>query len=150
MVTLDNQPVDSSDDEINLLELLLVIVKRKTFIFKACAAVLVLSFCVCLALDNIYTATAKLLPPQKDSGGGLSALLSQAGGLAGLAGLASSGLGGGSSELYIGILKSRSVTDAVIKRLDLQIEYKKKNIDDTRKKVEKVVTFKAGKDGIIS
>src|SRR5450631_3461327 len=149
MATEDIQLDDSREEEVNLLELLQVIVTRKAFIFKACTAALVLSLCVCLILDNIYTATARLLPPQKDSGGGLSALLSQAGGLAGLAGLASSGLGG-SSELYIGILKSRSVTDAVIKRLDLQTEYDKKTIDDTRRKVEKLVTFKAGKDGIIS
>jgi tyrosine-protein kinase Etk/Wzc len=149
MASEDIQLDDSREEEVNLLELLQVIVTRKAFIFKACTAALVLSLCVCLILDNIYTATARLLPPQKDSGGGLSALLSQAGGLAGLAGLASSGLGG-SSELYIGILKSRSVTDAVIKRLDLQTEYDKKTIDDTRRKVEKLVTFKAGKDGIIS
>src|SRR5208282_5325039 len=104
--------------------------------------------CYSLTLKNIYTASAKILPPQKDSGGGLSAMLSQAGGLAALAG----GLGGlgGSADLYLGVLKSRSVADAVIKRLNLQKEFKAKTIDDTRKKLEAAVTFKAGKDGIIS
>jgi len=57
---------------------------------------------------------------------------------------------GGSSDLYMGILKSRSVADAVIKKLDLQKEFKAKNIDDTRKKLDKFVKFKSGKDGIIS
>jgi len=95
----------------------------------------------------VYTASAKILPPQKDSGGGLSALLNQAGGLAGLAG----GVGlGGSVDLYIGILKSRSVADAVIKKLDLQKEFKSKTIDDARKKLGATVKFQAGKDGIIS
>jgi tyrosine-protein kinase Etk/Wzc len=141
-----NQPEDFCEDEINLLELLQVIVKRKAFIIKICAAAFVLSVGYSLLLNNIYTATTKLLPPQKESGGGLSALLTQAGGLAGLVG---GGLGG-SSDLYMGILKSRSVADAVIKRLDLQTEFKAKNLDDTRKRLEGAVKFQAGKDGIIT
>lgn len=135
------------EQEINLLELLQVVVRRKAVIVRLCAAAAVLSICYSLTLKNVYTASAKILPPQKDSGGGLSALLSQAGGLAGLAG----GMGlGGSSDLYMGILKSRSVADAVIKRLDLQKEFKTKSIDETRNVLVGAVRFKSGKDGIIS
>lgn len=142
----NNPPDDCSEDEINLLELLQVIVKRKAFIIKVCVAAIVLSICYSLTLKNIYTATSKLLPPQKESGGSLSALLSQASGLAGFA----TGDFGGSADLYIGILKSRSVADAVIKRLDLQTEYKTKDLDDTRIAVARDVKFQSGKDGIIS
>lgn len=135
------------EDEINLLELLQVIARRKMLIIKICTAAFVLSVCYSLALKNIYTATNSFLPPQKEnSSGALSALLSQAGGLAGLAG----GGFGGTADLYIGILKSRSVFDAVIKRLDLQKEFKKKTLEDTRKVVEDVVKFKTSKDGIIT
>ena len=135
------------EDEINLLQLLQVIVKRKNLIIYCCTAAFVLSVCYSLTLKNIYTATAKLLPPQKDSGGsGLSALLSQAGGLAGLAG-GMTGLGG-SSELYIGILKSRTLGEAVVKRLDLQKEFK--TLEAARQSVEGSVKFLAGKDGLLS
>ena len=144
---MNNSCNSSEEQEINLLELLQVVVRRKGFILKFCAAVVVLSVLYSLSLKNIYTATAKLLPPQKESGGGLSALLSQAGGLAGLAG----GMGlGGTSDLYMGILKSRSVADAVIRRLDLQKEFKSKTLEDARKSLEGTVKFQAGKDGIIS
>ncbi|AJE03049.1 GumC family protein [Geobacter pickeringii] len=136
------------EEEINLLELLNVIVRRKNFIIKICVAVIVLSVAYSLALPNIYTASAKILPPQKESGGGLSALLGQAGALAGLAG-GSLGLGG-SSDLYVGILKSRSVADAIIKRLDLAKEFETKTPDETRKALETVVKVQAGKDGIIT
>ncbi len=135
------------EDEINLLELLRVIVRRKRTIIILCAVAVLLSVAYSLILPNIYTATAKVLPPQKESGGGLSALLSQAGGLAGLAG----GMGlGGSSELYIGILKSRSVADAVIKKLDLTTEFRAKTPDEARNALAGVVKVQAGKDGIIS
>jgi tyrosine-protein kinase Etk/Wzc len=136
------------EEEINLLELLQVIVRRKLVIIKLCSAVAILAICYSLTLKNIYTATAKVLPPQKDSGGGLSALLGQAGGLAGLA-AGSMGLGG-SSDLYLGILKSRSVADAVITKLELQKEFDIENMDDTRKVLSAIVKFKAGKDGIIN
>lgn len=142
-----NRTSDITEQEINLLELLQVVVRRKNLIIKLCVTAVVLSVAYSLALKNIYTATAKLLPPQKESGGGISALLSQAGGLAGLAG----GMGlGGTADLYMGILKSRSVADGVIKRLDLQKEYKSKSIEDTRRALESAVKFQAGKDGIIS
>jgi uncharacterized protein involved in exopolysaccharide biosynthesis len=138
------------EGEINLLELIQVIVRRKSVIIRICTAAVVIAVCFSLILKNIYTASAKILPPQKDSGSGLSALLSQAGGLAALAGGMGGLGGGGTTDLYLGILKSRSVADAVIKRLDLQNEFKAKTIDDTRKKLEGFVKFKAGKDGIIS
>lgn len=154
MTGMPNDQINETDgynaeEEINLLEFLRVIVRNRIVIVKFCAAAAILSICYSLTLKNIYTASAKILPPQKDSGvGGLSALLSQAGGLAGMA---AGGMGlGGSADLYIGILKSRSVADAVIKKLDLQKEFKAERIDDARKKLGGLVKFKAGKDGIIT
>lgn len=143
---LNIHPEIEAEEEINLLELLRVIVRNLPLIFKITATVAILSVIYSLTLKNVYSAKATLLPPQKDSGGGAAALLaSMGGGLAGLAG----GLGG-SADLYMGILKSRSVSDAVIKRLDLQKDLESKNADDTRKKLEGLVKFQAGKDGIIT
>ncbi|GAB7026191.1 GumC family protein [Geotalea toluenoxydans] len=135
-----------SEEEINLLDLLRVIVRRKKLIIKICVTAVVLSVAYSLTLPNIYTATARVLPPQKEGGGGISALLGQVGGLAGLAG----GALGGSSDLYLGILKSRSVADAVIKKLDLQKKFECKNIDEARQALARVVKTQAGKDGIIT
>ena len=141
------QEFEHREAEIDLLELANVIARRKMILLKICSIALILSIVYSLFLKNIYTATARILPPQKESSSGLSALLSQS---AGLAGLASGNLGiGGTTDLYLGILKSRSVADAVIKRLDLQKEFDAKTIDDTRKRLEGTVKFKAGKDGII-
>ena len=141
-----NTDQNNDEQEINLLELLQVAVKRKSIIVKFCLLAVVLSVSYSLTLKNVYTADAKILPPQKESGGGLSALLSQAGGLAGLA----AGGIGGSADLYISILKSRSVADAVVKRLDLQKEFESKTLEDARRSLEATVKFQAGKDGIIT
>lgn len=144
----DKTSADGTTEEINLLELLQVIVKRRNFILKVCTAAAILAVVYSISLKNVYTASAKILPPQKDAAGGLSALLSQAGGLAGLA---AGGMGlGGSTEMYVGIIKSRSVTDAVIQRLNLQKEFKTKTADETRRRLATVIKVKAGKDGIIN
>jgi tyrosine-protein kinase Etk/Wzc len=140
------RPEVETEEEINLLELLRVIIRNLPLITKITSVAIMLSVIYSLTLTNIYTARATLLPPQKESGGGAAALLaSMGGGLAGLAG----GLGG-SADLYLGILKSRTVTDAVIKRLDLNTEFKSKNTDSTRTKLQGLVKFQAGKDGIIT
>ncbi len=139
------RPKIEAEEEINLLELLRVIVRNLPLITKITAAAVVLSVLYSLTLKNVYTAKATLLPPQKESGGGASALLASMGGLAGLA----VGLGG-TTDLYLGILRSRSVTDAVIKRLDLHTEFESKNADSTRAALQKLVNFQSGKDGIIT
>lgn len=141
------RPEIETEEEINLLELLRVLVRNLPFIAKITIVAVILSVVYSLTLKNVYTARATLLPPQKDSGGGGAAALlaSMGGGLAGLAG----GLGG-SADLYLGILKSRSVADSVIKRLDLNTEFKSQNADSARKTLQGLVKFQAGKDGIIT
>lgn len=143
---MDSQDKIEEEQEINLLELIQVLVERKMLIIKICSVALVASVIYSLTLPNIYSATAQVLPPQKESGGGLSALLGQAGGLAGLA---AGGLGGG-SDLYVGILKSRSVADAVIQRLDLAKVYKVNTLEAARSNLARAVKVQASKDGIIS
>lgn len=135
------------EDEINLLELLRVIVRRRNLIIKVTCWVAVLAVLYSLTLKNIYTATARVLPPPKDGGGSTAAaLLGQLGGMGGLA----AGLGG-TTDLYLGILKSRSVADAVINRMDLFNEYNTKDWDTTRKVLQGAVKFQSGtKDGIIT
>jgi len=137
------------EQEIGILDLLQVLVRHGKLILRICGTAALLSIICSLLLPNIYTSTAKVLPPQKEGAGlsSLSAILGQAGG--GLASLAGGALGGG-SDLYLGILKSRSVEDAVIRRLALEKVYKKKTPEDTRKALEARVKMQAGKDGIIT
>lgn len=134
------------EDEINLLELLRVIVRRRMMIIKICFAAIVLSVCFSLMLNNIYTATSTFYPPQKESSlGSFASLLAQAGPLQGLGGF------GGSGDVYLALLKSRTVVDAVVKRLDLQKrEGKTLSLEAARKVTLAAVKFSSAKDGIIT
>lgn len=120
------------DDEIDLLELLVVLVKRKRFIIRFTLIVAILSIIVSLIMPSIFRAETKILPPQQGSSSGLAAqFLSQIGGAGGM-------FGGiiptkTSGELFIGLLKSNSVLDRVIDRFDLMKLYKTKSREKTRK-----------------
>ncbi|SDM70921.1 Uncharacterized protein involved in exopolysaccharide biosynthesis [Geoalkalibacter ferrihydriticus] len=112
----DHPPVrPEPDDEINLLDLLLVLVKNKWLIIGTCIATFALACIYTLTLPNIFTATARLLPPQQEKGG-LSGMLGGMGGLAALAGVSP---GGSSADFYVGLAKSRTISDAIIERFDL-------------------------------
>ena len=134
----------SEEDEINLLELLRVVVRRRMLVIKICSAAMVLSTCVSLLLKDVYTATSIIYPPPRETGGGLASLLAQASPLQGLGGMS------GSGDLYLAIFKSRTVADAVVKRLDLQKEYKAKNSEAARKAAQRSVKAVLGKDGLIT
>jgi uncharacterized protein involved in exopolysaccharide biosynthesis len=135
------------DDEINLMDLLLVIAKHNRFIIKLTLSVAVLAVIYALLQPNIYTAKTVILPPQQGASSA-SMLLGQLGGLAGLAG----GAAGIKSpnDLHIGMLKSRTIADTLIKRFDLQALWEAKTREATRKALAGSTVIASGKDGFIT
>ena len=76
-------PVRSAPStEINLIDLMIVLARRKKLVIGLPMLVAALSVAISLALPNVYSATVKLLPPQQAQSGA-SALLAQLGGAAG-------------------------------------------------------------------
>jgi uncharacterized protein involved in exopolysaccharide biosynthesis len=135
------------EDEINLLDLLLVLAKNKAMIIKATLSAALLALGISLILPNIYTASAKILPPQQ-SKSMASEMLGQLGGLASLAG-GSLGIKN-PNDLYIAMLKSRTLLEKIAKRFDLQQLYEAKTLTDTLKELQDNFTSTSGKDGVIS
>lgn len=137
------------EDEINLLDLLIVLCKRKKLIFSITMGLAVLTAIVSLLLPNIYSAETSILPPQQSSSTMASQILSQLGGAASLAG---NMLGVSTpSDLYVGMLKSRTIYDRIIKRFNLQQLYETDTIDETRKALDDHVDVEAdNKSGIIT
>jgi len=142
-------PVD--EDEISLLDLLIVLAKHKRLVLGMPLAAGILAAVISLLLPSIYTGTAKILPPQQ-SASAASALLNQLGGaLGGLGGLAGGALGvRNPNDLYIGMLKSRTVADNLIARFDLNKIYKQELQSTTRTELQNSTSIAAGRDGIIA
>ncbi|MBN1930648.1 MAG: hypothetical protein JW786_03460 [Desulfobacterales bacterium] len=109
----NNVPATDLDNGLGLIDYLLVILKRKKMIFWIVFSTIIVSTAVSLMRPNMYKATARILPPL-ETGSSVSLLFSQAGG--GLGSLADSLSGRKTpSELYAGILQSRTVADNLIK-----------------------------------
>lgn len=135
------------DDEINFMDLLLVIAKHNRFIIKLTVGVAVLAVTVSLLLPNIYTAKTVIMPPQGSSSSA-GALLGQ---LSGLAGMAGGAMGmKNPSDLYVGMLKSQTIADALIARFKLMGLYKSKTMDSVRAALAGSTVITAGRDGFIT
>jgi uncharacterized protein involved in exopolysaccharide biosynthesis len=143
------QQPTSPDDEINLLDQLIVFAKHKKMIMLVTFAAALLAIGYSLLMPNIYTGTAKILPPQSSQSSSVNAImLSQLGGLGGGAGGAL-GLNDPNS-LYIAMLKSRNIMEKIARRFDLQMVYEAKTMTDMLKALEKKSTIASGKDGVIT
>ena len=96
--------------EFDVLDLILILAARKWKICLYTVAGFVLGIVLVLFVTPKYTAKAVILPPQQDQSS--AALLGQLGALAGVTGMSGSLGLKNSTDLYIGMLGSQSVTDA--------------------------------------
>ena len=107
------------DDEIDLKELFMVLWSGKWLISAVTGLAAAISVVVALSLPNIYTASA-LLAPAESSGGGLSGLMKQYGGLASLAGVSlPGGREGSRAQLGMQLMKSRAFIGDFVERRDI-------------------------------
>ena len=137
-------------NEISLLDIAIVLAERKSLIIKVTAVFAILAIVISFVLPKRYTATVTLLTPQQNSS--LSAALSsQLGSLSGVAALAGGGgLLKNPNDIFVAMLKSRTVEDAMVQRFELMKEYREKYPSDARKAFEHHATVDGeGKDGLI-
>ena len=106
------------ESEINLLELWNVLLEYKKLIFTITTLATAFAVAIALLMTPVFRAETLLAPAQQEKGGGFSAMASQFGGLASLAGI---NLGGGdsSTDEAIALLKSREFTTKFIKEENL-------------------------------
>ncbi len=138
------------DGEISLLDLLIILAERKRLILTVTAVFAGLAIVISLLLPKRYTAMTTLLPPQQNSSMG-AALASQLGSLGGMAALAGGSLGlKNPNDMFVAMLKSRTVEDAMVQHFGLMQGYHKKYLSDARKAFENHATVDgSGKDGLI-
>ena len=145
-------PVRSADTAgggADLLELLLVLAREKKRILQGTlgAAVTLLATIIVFVVPKTYTAIATILPPQQNQSV-LSAMLGQ---MAGAQTLDLRDLGlKNPSDVFVAMLQSRTVEDALVNRFDLRKVYNVKRYQDARKVLEKRSEIDPEKEGLIS
>ncbi len=135
--------------EVDVLDLMIAIARRKKFIVAVTIIVTALAAVVALLLPNYYTATTSILPPQQNQSMAAS-LLGQAPGLGMLAALGGSSLGlKNPNDMYVAMLKSRTAEDALIEEFHLRELYRDDLLSEARRDLEKRSDISTGKDGLI-
>ena len=121
-------------------------------ILKTTAAGVICFALLAFIIPSTYESSTRLMPPDsKSEGMTMLAALTSKSGDSGLGDLATDMLGIKSSgALFVGVLRSRTVEDALIQRFDLRKVYSRRRWEDTRKKLEgRTAITEDRKSGII-
>jgi uncharacterized protein involved in exopolysaccharide biosynthesis len=133
--------------QISILDMMIALAKHKKLILGLPLAGAALAGAISFALPNVYKAGTVLLPPQQQQSSA-SALLSQLGGVASMA-AGAAGLKN-PNDVYIGMLKSRTIADKLVSRFDLKSVYDTDSLEKARKRLAEKSAIAAGKDGLIT
>lgn len=126
----------SAAGSVHLVDVLIVLARRKRFIVLFTLIVAVLTAAVVLILPSRYTALTVLMPPTQNSSIS-TALLGQLSNSGGLASLAGSSLGlKNPNEMFVSLFRSRSVEQAMVQQFDLMHRYHAKKDSQALKAFE--------------
>ena len=144
------QPTANSrlSDEFNLFDYLRVIYKYKWMIMVITVVAMAATVAYSLSQPRMYQASTSIVPPidRLSQGGGLASKLGGAGSVL-LQGMLNQG---DLSGLYVGLLESRKVSEALVKEFDLMTVYQ--NVEtrtDARRILKNNTRIQVSKEGIV-
>lgn len=137
----------SNSDEFSLIDLATVLAGNLRTLVGLPLVAGVLTFGASYLIPPTFTASTQILVPSQQQSGA-AAMLGSLGGLSSLAGGALGGLKNPADQ-WVGLLKSRTVADAMLDRFKLVERYETDYRFQARKKLEERTRFVAGKDGLI-
>lgn len=111
---------------------------ERRFLFRAAVLGLIFSTVIAFLIPKHYKSTSRLMPPDDQSSSGLAmAAAALSGRSSGLGGIASDLLGlKSTSDIFVGILGSRTTSDKIIQQFDLRRVYHDRTFEDARKDLE--------------
>ncbi len=139
-------------DEVSLLDAAGVLGRRKRLIAAAALVGMALAAGIVLLVPPLYEAEAVILPPQLEQFSpalppGGAAGMGSAGALGAV--VSAAGFWRNPADLYIGVLKSRTIADALIERFELTRLYGHKTMDETRRELARRSEISTGRDLLI-
>ncbi len=134
-------------EETGIISGLQLIASNLRFLIVSTLIFGLITLAITFLITPTFTATVRIMPPPQQSQGAAAAMLQSLGTL----GAVAAGSGGvkNPGDLYLGLLKSRSVQDAMVDKFKLMERYDSKFKDLTRKELSKRTTLINGKDSII-
>jgi tyrosine-protein kinase Etk/Wzc len=145
-----NEASEHRKDAPNLMRTIRLAVHYKKFAIGFPVAISVITAILLALMQDIYTATTRIMPPQTGQSNMFAAFgalanfgVGNAGNLAPTLGIKNPG------DLYVGMLKGHTVADRIILRFRLQERYGTATLVDTRTALDKRSSVRTGRDGLI-
>jgi len=135
---MTNPEIDA-DDEIRILDLLTALGQEKWVVLGLTFATTLVGVVISLVLPPIFSSTALVMPAQQGGGGAGAAALAQLAQTTGLGALG--GIAGGKStdQLYVAMMRSQTIQDALIDKHELRKKWQTRSIEDARQRLTTVV-----------
>ena len=136
--------------EFTFLYFLYILAKWRELVISSILFVSTIAVVISFILPRWYTSSTTILPPTEENAGlGLSSLLSS---------IPMGGLGTGlglntlseEANLFLAILNSRTVMEAVINKFDLQNQYKVKTVQEAVNSLRDNISIKINEEGTIT
>lgn len=167
MIELKTEPTDSNrtseamsslphprpGNEVTSIEVLTELALRKWLIFRVTGIAVLTGLILAFILPVRYTATTRLMPPQQvqTSATMLMNQLTNTTGGSSLAALTGGGLGlKNPNDIYVGLLTSRPISDAIIEKFGLLQVYHAKDMTAARKCLASNTVVVSEKSGFIA
>ena len=144
---VEKPETSQGDSQTTVFDLFLLAVENIKLLIAIPISAGVIALGITFLYPPIYTATGRILPPQPQNTGAtlmatpLTALPSGFGAALGIK---------NPVDLYVGMLRSRTVADNISTRFKLRELYGKKYDEETRKDLAKRTVVSSGKDGLIT
>lgn len=135
------------DDEISLLDILQVVAENARLLILGPLFIGLVALGWAFTITPTFTATTRIVTPQQQQSSAAAALAQ----LGALAGMASTVAGiKNPADMYVGLLKSRTLADRMIDRFKLMDVYEAQYREDARNNLAGKSSISAGKDGLIT
>lgn len=141
----ESNPTQLDVTRADLVPLARSIWRHRLWILKVTLGGMLLATILVLLLPKTYTATAMILPPQPSQ----SLLLTLLGQMSSVTSSKELALKN-PADVYVAMLRSRSIADALIARFNLREAYRQKKKVDARKQLASRSEIAAAKDGTIT
>ena len=151
MSSASSSQVPSHDYEVSSIDIITQIIWCKSLIAKVTGIAVLVGLVFSLLLPVTYTASTKIMPPQQTQS--TASLMGQLTGVSGgsLAAIAGGGFGlKNPNDIYVGLLTSRPIADALIQKFNLMTVYNASDMTQARKKLAEYTQVTSEKAGFIA
>src|SRR6201993_3568358 len=141
----------SPEEERRAIERLRILWDHRTVLYRWAVIGLAASTVIAFLISPRYTTTTRLMPPDQ-AGQGLATMVAALGKSTELGSLGTEMFGiKTSGDLFVGVLRSQTVQDALVNKFDLRKQYGEKRYEDARRRLENRTDITSDrKSGIIT